>query len=135
MRTSLPPAAVWTHMIKSIGKVYCKNIWKYYEALAFREGSISMPKAYDVELKGSKFPSGHHYSTTRWNNIELTLDGVNDFINNHYKDLGKDYKVFKEQFRTVLAGNKEEAKGQTYFSLRDIEPIKWFGGKTILIPI
>jgi hypothetical protein len=57
------------------------------------------------------------------NNIELTLDGVIDFINNRHKDLESDYKVFKEQFVVCWAGNQKKVKGETYFSRVDIELI------------
>ncbi len=112
--------------ITSNGKVCSlrKNIWKYYGgSVFFREGSISMPKAYDVELKDQNSQAVATIQQHARNNIELTLDGVIDFINNRHKDLESDYKVFKEQFVVCWAGNKREVKGQTYFSRVDIELI------------
>jgi hypothetical protein len=112
--------------IKSNGKVcsLSKNIWKYYGgSVFFREGSISMPKAYDIELKDQNFQAVATIQQHAHNNIELTLDGVIDFINNRHKDLESDYKVFKEQFVVCWAGNKRVVKGQTYFSRVDIELI------------
>ena len=57
------------------------------------------------------------------NNIELTLDGVIDFINYRHKDLESNYKVFKEQFVVCWAGNKKVVNGVTYHYRVDIELI------------
>jgi hypothetical protein len=57
------------------------------------------------------------------NNIELTLDGVIDFINNRHAHLTSNYKVFKEQFVVCWAGNEKKVKGETYYSRVDIELI------------
>jgi hypothetical protein len=57
------------------------------------------------------------------NNIELTLDGVIDFINYRHKDLSSHYKVFKEQFVVCWAGNRKEVRDTVYFSRVDIELI------------
>lgn len=112
--------------IRSNGKVCAlrKNIWKYYGgAVFFREGSISMPKAYNIELKDSNSGAVATIEQHAKNNIELTLDGVIDFINNRHKDLKSNYKVFKEQFVVCWAGNKKKVGDQTYFSRVDIELI------------
>ncbi len=112
--------------LKSNGKVCAlrKNIWKYYGGMVFfREGSISMPKAYDIELKDINSDAVATIELHARNNIELTLDGVIDFINNRHKDLESSYKVFKEQFVVCWAGNKKIVKGQTYYFRVDIELI------------
>jgi hypothetical protein len=112
--------------IKSNGKVCAlrKNIWKYYGgAVFFREGSISMPKAFDIELKDINSDIVATIEQHARNNIELTLDGVIDFINHRHKDLSSSYKVFKEQFVICWAGNKKTVKEQTYYSRVDIELI------------
>ncbi|MFK7812855.1 MAG: ATP-binding protein, partial [Maribacter sp.] len=112
--------------IKSNGKVCTlrKNIWKYYGGMVFfREGSISMRKAYDIELKDINRDAVATIEQHARNNIELTLDGVIDFINNRHKDLESSYKVFKEQFVVCWAGNKKNIKGEIYFSRVDIELI------------
>ncbi len=112
--------------IKSNGKVCAlrKNIWKYYGgAVFFREGSISMPKAFDIELKDINSDLVSTIEQHARNNIELTLDGVIDFINHRHKDLSSSYKVFKEQFVICWAGNKKVVKDQTYYSRVDIELI------------
>ncbi len=112
--------------IKSNGKVCAlrKNIWKYYGgAVFFREGSISLPKAFDIELKdinSEKVTTIEHHAR---NNIELTLDGVIDFINNRHADLTSNYKVFKEQFVVCWAGNTKKVGQKTYYSRVDIELI------------
>ncbi|BFP41398.1 ATP-binding protein [Flavobacteriaceae bacterium GF1] len=112
--------------IKSNGKVCAlrKNIWKYYGgAVFFREGSISLPKAFGIELKdinSKKVATIEHHAR---NNIELTLDGVIDFINYRHADLTSHYKVFKEQFVVCWAGHAKKVKGETYYSRVDIELI------------
>ena len=101
-----------------------KNIWKYYGGMVFfREGSISMPKAYGVELKDINSEIVATIESHARNNIELTLDGVIDFINNRHKDLESDYQVFKEQFVVCWAGNQKKVKNETYYSRVDIELI------------
>jgi hypothetical protein len=112
--------------ITSNGKVCAlrKNIWKYYGgAVFFREGSISMPKAYDIQLKDINSGIVATIEKHARNNIELTLDGVIDFINFRHKDLTSNYKVFKEQFVICWAGNTKNAKNKTYYSRVDIELI------------
>lgn len=112
--------------IRSNGKVCAlrKNIWKYYGgAVFFREGSISLPKAFDIELKDSNSAKVATIEQHARNNIELTLDGVIDFINNRHADLISNYKVFKEQFVVCWAGHMKRVKGETYYSRVDIELI------------
>jgi len=112
--------------IKSNGKVCAlrKNIWKYYGgAVFFREGSISLPKAFDIELVDINSDKVGTIEQHARNNIELTLDGVIDFINNRHADLTSDYKVFKEQFVVCWAGHKKRVKEKTYYSRVDIELI------------
>ena len=57
------------------------------------------------------------------NNIELTLDGVFDFINNHKPAYNPQYKVFNEQFVLCWAGEKKLINDEIYFSRVDIELI------------
>jgi len=112
--------------IKSIGKICSlrKNIWKYYGgSVFFREGSISLPKAYGIELKDINSDVVATIEKHAKNNIELTLDGVIDFLNHRHKDLESDYKVFKEQFVVCWAGNKKVTNGVTYYYRVDIELI------------
>ncbi len=101
-----------------------KNIWKYYGGMVFfREGSISLPKAYDIDLKDTNSGAVSNIEQHARNNIELTLDGVIDFLNYRHKDLSSDYKVFKEQFVVCWAGKKKKVKNKTYYSRVDIELI------------
>ena len=112
--------------IRSNGKVCAlrKNIWKYYGgAVFFREGSISLPKAFDIELKDINSAVVSTLEQHARNNIELTLDGVIDFLNNRHADLKSQYKVFKEQFVVCWAGHRKKVDGQVYYSRVDIELI------------
>ncbi len=112
--------------IKSNGKVCAlrKNIWKYYGgSVFFREGSISLPKAYGIDLKDINSNIVATIEQHAKNNIELTLDGVIDFMNHRHPDLESRYKVFKEQFVVCWAGNRKKVNGDTYYSRVDIELI------------
>ncbi|MGB5388432.1 MAG: ATP-binding protein [Eudoraea sp.] len=101
-----------------------RNIWKYYGgAVFFRDGSISMPKAFNIVLKDINSETVATIEQHARNNIELTLDGVIDFINYRHKDLISSYKVFKEQFVLCWAGNQKKVKNKVFYSRVDIELI------------
>ena len=101
-----------------------KNIWKYYGgSVFFREGSISLPKVFDIEIEDINSATVATIEQHARNNIELTLDGVIDFINNRHGDLNSSYKVFKEQFVVCWAGHQKKVKDQVYYSRVDIELI------------
>lgn len=100
-----------------------KNIWKYYGgAVFFREGSISMPKVFDIELKDYNSEIVAEIEKHSQNNIAHTLDGVFDFMQKS-KDFNPTYKVFKEYFVMCWAGKKEVVDDKTYFSRVNIELI------------
>ncbi|MEM9686755.1 MAG: DUF5929 domain-containing protein, partial [Bacteroidota bacterium] len=112
--------------IRSNGKICAlrKNIWKYQSgALFLRDGSISMPKGFHVEMKNTNAKIVTAIENHAKNNIQLTLDGVIDFMNNRHADLKSDYKVFKEQFVVCWAGITKKVKDNTYYSRVDIELI------------
>ena len=101
-----------------------KNIWKYWGGSIFlRDGSISMPKDFDIEIKDVNSEIVKSIENKAKNNIEHTLDGVIEFINIKHKDLPSEYHVFKEQFVVCWAGNVKKAKKETYYSRVDIELI------------
>ncbi|MCK8523250.1 ATP-binding protein [Aquimarina sp. D1M17] len=107
-----------------------KNIWKYYGGTVFfREGSISMPKVFDIEIKDINSEIVSAIESHAQNNIELTLDGVFDFMNSR-KDYNPNYKVFKEYFVMCWAGKEKRQNGETYYSRVDIalinEQVKLF---------
>ena len=101
-----------------------KNIWKYYRgAVFFRDGSISVSKGFDVELQDTNVKVVAEIEKHAQNNIELTLDGVVDFMNRHDAVLKPGYKVFKESFVLCWAGLEKKVKGMSYYSRVDIELI------------
>ncbi len=101
-----------------------KNIWKYWGGSIFlRDGSISMPKNFDIEIKDVNSGIVNSIENNAKNNIELTLDGVIDFINHRHPDLDSNYKVFKELFVVCWAGKSKKTKEETYYSRVDIELI------------
>ncbi len=100
-----------------------KNIWKYYGgSVFFRDGSMSMPKVFDIEIKDVNSKIVAAIETHAQNNIEHTLNGVFDFMQTR-KDYEPQYKVFKEYFVICWAGQKKQVKHETFFSRVDIELI------------
>lgn len=100
-----------------------KNIWKYYGGSVYiREGSISMPKNFGITLIDVNSKIVASIENHAQNNIELTLDGVFDFMRKR-KDFHPQYKVFKEYFVVCWAGKTKKIKGETYYSRLDIELI------------
>jgi len=100
-----------------------KNIWKYYGGnVFFRDGSMSVPKVFDIELTDSNYEIVASIESHSRNNIEYTLDGVFDFMTQR-KDYNPTYKVFKEYFVMCWSGQKKKIKTQTFYSRVDIELI------------
>jgi len=111
--------------IRATGKITSlrKNIWKYYGgAVFFRDGSISMPKVFDIEITDVNSHIVEAIEAHSQNNIAYTLDGVFDFLKNR-KDYDPQYKVFKEYFVVCWAGQKKVVKHETFYSRVDIELI------------
>lgn len=99
-----------------------KNIWKYYGgSVFFREGSTSVPRAFDVDIKDINSRVVTEIEKHAQNNIELTLDGVVDFVQRHLDGLNPQYKVFKESFVVCWAGIEKKVKGKCYYSRVDVE--------------
>ncbi|OAB80345.1 DUF5929 domain-containing protein [Cochleicola gelatinilyticus] len=123
----LPPdKVVGLVTIRPNGKITSlrKNIWKYWGGSIFlRDGSISMPKDFDIEIKDVNSEIVKGIENMAKNNIELTLDGVMDFMNTRHKNLESHYKVFKELFVVCWAGITNTVKNETYYSRVDIELI------------
>lgn len=100
-----------------------KNIWKYYGgSVFFRDGSISMPKVFEVEIKDVNSKIVEAIENNSQNNIQHTLDGVFDFLSKR-KDYHPQYKVFKEYFVLCWAGQKKMHEGEPFYSRVDIELI------------
>ncbi len=101
-----------------------KNAWKYPKNTVFyRRGSNSVPTLGAFELKSTNKNIVESIEKSASNNIQLTLDGVFDFIKNHNGDYNPTYHVFKEQFVLCWAGKKKIINGKTYYSRVDIELI------------
>lgn len=100
-----------------------KNIWKYYGgSVFFRDGSMSMPKVFDVEIKNMNSKIVEAIENHSQNNIQYTLDGVFDFMKKR-QNYNPQYKVFKEYFVLCWAGQKKVIKHETFYSRVDIELI------------
>ena len=98
-----------------------RNIWKYYGgAVFFRDGSMSMPKVFDIEIKDVNSSIVAAIEKHAQNNIQHTLDGVFDFMNTR-KDYNPKYNVFKEYFVVCWSGQKKTIKDEAFFSRVDIE--------------
>jgi len=101
-----------------------KNTWKYRKGTTFyRRGSNSIPSQGNFELRNTNKDIVEAIEKNARNNIELTLDGVFDFINNHKPAYKPQYKVFNEQFVLCWAGEKKIINGEEFFSRVDIELI------------
>ncbi|NRR91244.1 ATP-binding protein [Winogradskyella undariae] len=100
-----------------------KNIWKYYGgSVFFRDGSISMPKVFDLEIKDVNSKIVAAIENNAQNNIQLTLDGVFHFLNKR-QDFNPQYMVFKEYFVLCWSGAKKQVKNEIFFSRVDIEMV------------
>lgn len=100
-----------------------KNIWKYYGgSVFFRDGSMSMPKVFEVEIKDVNSKIVEAIENHSQNNIKHTLDGVFDFLSKR-KDYHPQYKVFKEYFVLCWAGQKKVHQDEIVYSRVDIELI------------
>ena len=101
-----------------------KNIWKYLSGAVFlREGSISMPMVFSIELKDTNRQRVKIIEQHAQNNISLTLDGVVEFLQNHREELTTSYRVFKEIFVVCWSGLQKKVKNKIYYSRVDIELI------------
>ncbi len=98
-----------------------KNIWKYYGGMVFfREGSISKPKAFDIEVKDINSQIVRSIEDHSQNNIKMTLDGVFDFME-HNKDYQPKYQVFKEYFVLCYAGKKTRLNNEDFYTRVNIQ--------------
>ena len=100
-----------------------KNAWKYRgETIFYRRGSNSMPFLGEhFELRNTNKETVEAIQKNASNNIELTLNGVFDFIKKHKPAYHPQYKVFNEQFVLCWAGEQKSINGEEYFSRVDIE--------------
>jgi len=98
-----------------------KNIWKYYGgSVFFRDGSMSMPKVFDIEVKDVNSQIVESIENHAQNSIQHTLDGVFDFLNKR-GDFNPQYKVFKEYFVLCWSGQKKQVNEDVLYSRVDIE--------------
>jgi len=101
-----------------------KTIWKYVKGrIFFRRGSNSMSTLGKFELKSTNKEIVEAIEKNASNNIEMTLDGVFDFMNQHKKEYHPTYKVFNEQFVLCWAGKKKQVGDKVFYSRVDIELI------------
>ncbi|GFD78179.1 MULTISPECIES: ATP-binding protein [Tenacibaculum] len=107
-----------TKLITSLAK----NVWKYRKGTIFyRRGSNSMPAEENFVLKNNNKAIVEAIEKNASNNIQLTLDGVFDFINRHKPEYNPQYKVFNEQFVLCWAGKKKIINNEAFFTRVDIE--------------
>jgi len=100
-----------------------KSIWKYPKNSVFvRQGSNSLPIKI-VALKNTNKSIVEAIEKNARNNIELTLNGVFDFMQQHNNDLNPKYKVFKDQFVVCWAGIEKKVNDKILYSRVDIELI------------
>jgi hypothetical protein len=101
-----------------------KNIWKFKQGNRFvRIGSVSKRTSADFRVDPSNATTVQHIEKHAQNNIQLTLDGVVDFLSNHKDEVQANYLVFKESFVVCWAGIEKKVKSGIYYSRVDIELI------------
>jgi hypothetical protein len=101
-----------------------KNAWKYKKGTIFcRRGSNSVIASTNFKLPDTNKEIVSSIEKNARNNIELTLDGVFDFVNSHKPMYNPKYKVFNEQFVLCWAGEKKIINKKEFFSRVDIELI------------
>jgi len=102
-----------------------KNAWKYRrKTIFYRRGSNSMPYlGNNFKLKETNKEIVEAIEKNARNNIELTLNGVFDFINSHKQEYNPQYKVFNEQFVLCWAGKKKIINKEKFLCRVDIELI------------
>ncbi len=88
----------------------------------FREGSISMPKAFKSDITDVNSKTVFEIEKHSQNTIGYTLDGVFDFMKKR-KDYNPQYKVFKEYFVVCWAAEEKQTANEMYLSRVDIELI------------
>ncbi len=99
-----------------------KPIWKYVRGrIFFRRGSNSMSTLGKFELKNTNQAIVEAIEINASNNIELTLNGVFDFMKRHKSAYHPTYKVFNEQFVLCWAGKKKKVGNKVFYSRVDIE--------------
>ncbi|MDE1205451.1 ATP-binding protein [Tenacibaculum larymnensis] len=109
-----------TKLITSLSK----NAWKYRRGTIFyRRGSNSMPAEKNFIIKNNNKAIVEAIEKNASNNIQLTLDGVFDFIERHKPEYNPQYKVFNEQFVLCWAGKKKIINNEEFFTRVDIELI------------
>jgi len=97
-----------------------RNIWKYTANSVFlRKGSTSV-KVASLTPQNLNQTIVEDLEIQSGNNIELTLDGVMDFMNRH-GEMQPSYRVFKDQFVLCWAGKKKQVSEKEYFTRVDIE--------------
>ncbi|WP_299005116.1 ATP-binding protein [uncultured Tenacibaculum sp.] len=99
-----------------------KNAWKYRKgAVFYRRGSNSIPVEGSFELRNNNKAIVEAIEKNASNNIQLTLDGVFDFIERHKPEYNPRYKVFNEQFVLCWAGKRKLINNEEFFTRVDIE--------------
>jgi hypothetical protein len=87
-----------------------------------REGSISKPKAFDIEIKDINSEIVAAIEQNSQNNIELTLEGFHDFILKSL-DFNPKYKVFKEYFVLCWSAKPKPVGSKIFYSRVNIQLI------------
>ncbi len=97
-----------------------RNIWKYYGgSVFFRDGSMSMPKVFDIQVEDKNSSIVAAIEAHAQNNIEYTLDGVFAFMDKR-RVYDPKYLVFQEYFVMCWAGQKKTVNDKTFYSRVDI---------------
>ncbi len=102
-----------------------KNYWKYNKGMVFyRKGSTSTVAS--TKIIPNKHNKGlvSRLEKSSSNTLELTLQGVCDFMAAHPKNRNPRFQVFKDSFVLCWAGEKLIDSGIAYYRRVDIQLVK-----------
>ncbi len=102
-----------------------KNYWKYDKGMIFyRQGSTSNPVEGKTSIDAFNKGIVQELEKSSSSNVELLLNSVFDFMEQHPSIYNPTYLVFKEYFVLCWAGEKKEVDNVLYYSRVDIELVK-----------
>jgi hypothetical protein len=102
-----------------------KNFWKYNKGMVFyRKGSTSTVAS--TKIIPNKHNKGlvNRLENSSSNTLELTLQGVCDFMAVHPQNRSPRFQVFKDSFVLCWAGEKLIDSGVVYYRRVDIQLVK-----------
>ncbi|MGB2128654.1 MAG: DUF5929 domain-containing protein [Flavicella sp.] len=102
-----------------------KNYWKYNKGMVFyRKGSTSTVASSKIIPNRHNKGLVNRLEKSSSNTLELTLQGVCDFMASHPPEREPRFQVFKDSFVLCWAGEKVIDEGKVYYKRVDIQLVK-----------